>query len=78
MEKGKTDRIVLAHSTEIDAAKQKYPQTSQAIEIFRGKLRLALDSLRQEIDHLKSREDRELAMVLLVNEIHRETDEIFL
>ena len=78
IEEGKTERIVLAHAEEIYRIKKKYPKVSKEIDQFCKNVQQSLKELDHEIQDIDQREDRDLVTVLVINGIHRMTDEIFL
>ncbi len=78
MEDGKTERIVLAHAEEIEQAKKMYPKVSEDIENFKKDIKKIMKELYFDIHSIDKENDQELVRVLVINAIHRMTDEIFL
>lgn len=78
MEEGKTNRLVLAHAKDIQEAREKHPEVSQEIELFKTDIKGIIKELSSEIKNIDAENDRELVSVLIVNGIHRMTDEVFL
>lgn len=75
---GKTERIVLAHREEIEEIKRRNPAISEAIELFKKDIRKIMNELNMDLKNIDKDYDRELVCVLIVNQIHKMTDEIFL
>lgn len=78
MEEGKTAKIVLAHSEEIREACQKYPAVAEQLEIFKKDIRCLFNEMNQDIRNIDGENDQTLVMMVIINNIHKLTDEIFL
>ncbi len=78
MVEGKTEKIVLAHAEEIIEIRKKYPAISEQIEAFKKDMRCFSKEMFHEIKNIDSENDQELVRVLIINDIHKLTDEIFL
>lgn len=78
MEEGKTAKIVLAHEEEIREVRRRCPAISEKIEAFQKDVRCCMKEIYHEIKSMDDESDQSLVMVLMINEIHKLTDEIFL
>jgi hypothetical protein len=78
MEEGKTEKIVLAHNNEIEAVKAQYPQTAEELEKFKVELRRTIKQIHAEVHDIIDDADQVFLSALMINSIHRLTDEIFL
>ncbi|HNZ67094.1 MAG: hypothetical protein KBC30_04220 [Planctomycetes bacterium] len=78
MEEGKTEKIVLAHNEEIIEAREKYPQVAEKLDEFKVEIRKIVKQIHSEIQDIMEENNQELLSVLVINGIHRMTDEIFL
>ncbi|NUM33461.1 MAG: hypothetical protein HUU50_02865 [Candidatus Brocadiae bacterium] len=78
MDDGKTERIVLAHAEEIELARKLYPKVSEDLEIFKKNIKKIIKELYFDIQSIDKENDQELVRVLVINAIHKMTDEIFL
>ncbi len=77
MQEGKTAKIVLAHAEEIRDVCQRYPAIAEQIENFQKDIRCYMKEIYHEIKNMEI-SDQSLVMILIINEIHKLTDEIFL
>lgn len=78
MDIGKTERVVLAHAKEIGEAQTKHPEIARAITAFVDELDEIFIQLRKEIQQMEAKTDQELAKVLVINNIYKITDQVFL
>ncbi len=76
-EEGKTARIVLSRTKEIQEVRDNHPELSEQIDTFEARMRERLAWIQEQIQTLPA-EDRELVSTLVIHGIHRMTDEVFL
>ncbi|MDP7035956.1 MAG: hypothetical protein QF752_15835 [Planctomycetota bacterium] len=76
-EEGKTARIVLSRTKEIQEVRDNHPDISEQIDAFEARMRERLAWIQEQIQTLPE-EDRELVSTLVIHGIHRMTDEVFL
>lgn len=78
MEEGKTAKIVLEHAEEIQDACKRYPAITEQIENFQKEMRRLMKQTQQEIKDICDQNDQEVVTFLVINNIHKLTDDIFL
>ena len=76
-EEGKTARIVLSRTKEIQEVRDNHPELSGSIDVFQDQMRERLSWILEQIQTLPEA-DQELVNTLVIHGIHRMTDEIFL
>lgn len=60
----------------VRAIKRAHPAVSRSIDGAEREIRDKLAEIRAQIDRLEHKEDRDLVTVLVINGIHRTTDEV--
>jgi adenylate kinase len=76
-EEGKTARIVLSRTKEIQEVRENHPELSERIDVFEAQMRERLGWIHEQIRAMPA-EDQELVSTLVIHGIHRMTDEVFL
>lgn len=68
---------MLARTKELEKIRQDHPEVNEKFLQFRNDVRTLVKEIRDLVGTLPE-EDRELVRILVINGIHRMTDEVFL
>lgn len=74
---GKTAKIVLSFQGELKSIQEQHPDLAARVDVFSQQIRDKMQAIREQIDQFPMPE-REMVQILVINGIHKTTDEVFL